>query len=86
VRCARTTGAQERVARGRPEHRSASRADDQSTRIAASQLYAVEEARPTSGSRGGHRGEQATDHHHFLGVVNEHGRKSGGRGALSMEG
>jgi hypothetical protein len=41
--------------------------------------------RPTSGSRGGHHGEQATDHHHFLGVVNEHGRKSGGRAASSME-
>jgi hypothetical protein len=51
-----------------------------------SRLYAVEEAGPASGSRGGHHGEQATDHHHFLDVVNEHGRKSGGRATSSIEG
>jgi hypothetical protein len=88
ARRARTTGAPEHVACGRPEHGSASRTNDRSTGTAASRLYAMEEAGPASGSRGGHRGGQATDHHHFLGVVNEHGRKSrfvDGRLAPSME-
>jgi hypothetical protein len=72
LRCARLSpaapvlGASGCASRADDRSMGASRADDRSTGTPASRLYAVEEAGPASRSRGGHRGEQATDHHHFL--------------------